>query len=57
MGELLGFNVGNFMWIAPVGLLMGITYLAAIKWTREGWAFGELTWGFVLWGSCAWLIN
>jgi hypothetical protein len=51
--------------IFPVGLLMGSAYLLAMEICQRipgmvrgnGWQIGEYFWGFILWGSLAYLIK
>lgn len=51
--------------IIPIGLLMGLAYLLAMEICQRipgmvrgnGWQIGEYFWGFILWGSLAYLIK
>ena len=51
--------------IIPIGLLMGSAYLLAMEICQRipgmvrgnGWQIGEYFWGFILWGSLAYLIK
>jgi len=57
--SLLGFYIApTFVWIFPLGLLMGFVYLFTTNEIIEhsGWAWGEILWGYILWGACAALI-
>lgn len=48
----------TYLFILPIGLLMGPVYLLAMKISEQGkgrgfgWSLGEIFWGFVLWGTC-----
>lgn len=52
----------SFILIAPVGLLMGPTYLFTIKILDQkfnlgsGWGLGEILFGFILWGLIAYIL-
>lgn len=56
---------GKSFLIFPVGLLMGSAYLLAMEICQRipgmvrgnGWQIGEYFWGFILWGSLAYLIK
>lgn len=56
---------GTSFLIFPVGLLMGSAYLLAMEICQRipgmvrgnGWQVGEYFWGFILWGSLAYLIK
>ena len=63
--SLLGFYIApTFFGIIPLGLLMGPVYLFTIELCErvltknrvDGWQWGELFWGFILWGGCALMI-
>ena len=62
-----GLNISNiplsFLWIIPVGLLMGFTYYITVTLSGKfldnrgkGWGLGEVLFGFILWGSIAFIL-
>jgi hypothetical protein len=59
VGEMTYCAYLSFFWILPLGLLMGPCYLLTCtvceKFTfrGNGWQYGELLWGAVIWGGCA----
>lgn len=62
--KYLGYDLNNnFHYIPLIGLSMGTCYLIAIlvcerlTFRGNGWQWGELLFGGVLWQSVAWLIN
>lgn len=62
--KLLGFELSDrIIFILPSGLLMGSAYFLAITicdkltFRGNGWQYGELLWGAILWGSCFYLTN